>query len=366
MCFKLGANALLIIALTVASMLFRVEARAYSTETEQSIAEEVGATEISGEYLSEEEANGDRTVNVFEKTLLIISDGLKNNGASVLKSFGAVMAMVVLCCVMGAMRFGESPALDSACGYISVLAIAGVSYSILYKLFVYITASLEALTAVMASLLPTMAALYVAGGASATGAASSSGITLFLSVLSIICTKVLLPLLQVAFMLCLSGAMPGSVNLSSVCALVKNTATTLMAFLFTLLGFVLCFQTSVASATDNFATRSVKFATGVFVPVIGGILGDASRTVIASVSVIKGTVGGAGTVLVLSAVLPPIITVILYKLMLLCCAIAAKALGCEAESRLLYDLGSVLSILLALVIGAGVVCLIGLAIFINR
>lgn len=346
--------------------LLCVNAGAYSNETETSIAEMAGADGIKSEYLTEEETGGDRTVNVFEKTLVILSDALKSNGRSVIRSFGAVMATVVLCCVMGAMKFGDSGALDAACGYISVLCLAGISYSLLYKLVVYVTAALESLTAVMAGLMPTMAALYVFGGEAASGAASSSGFSLFLSVLFIICSKVLLPLLQVAFVLCLAGAMPGSVNLSSVNTLVKNTATTLMAFIFTLLGFTLYLQTSVAAASDNLVTRSVRFASGVFVPVIGGMLGDASRTVIASVSVIKGTVGASGTVLVLSAVIPPILIVTLYKLMLLCCSIAAKALGCEAESRLLYDLGSVLSVLLALVIGAGAVCLIGLAVFIKR
>ena len=161
------------------------------------------------------------------------------------------------------------------------------------------------------------------------------------------------------------GAIPGSVNLSSVNALVKNTATTVMAFVFTLLGFTLYLQTTVASASDNFVTRSVKFASGVFVPVIGNMLGDASRTVIASVSVIKGSVGTIGMVMILSAVLPPLLIVMLYKLMLLVCSICAKALSCERESALLYDIGSVLGVLMALIAGAGVICIIAMAVFIK-
>jgi hypothetical protein len=95
------------------------------------------------------------------------------------------------------------------------------------------------------------------------------------------------------------------------------------------------------------------------------MLGDASRTVIASVSVIKGTVGAVGVVMILSAVLPPLLIVALHKFLLLLCSIVAKTLGCEKESGLLYDLGNVMNVLLALVCGSGAVCIIAMAVFIK-
>ncbi len=338
---------------------------AYSDPVTESIADEADTDKLENEFLDEDELSGDKSINVFEKAFHIITSAFSENGNTLLRSFGMIMAMVILACVMGAMKFGSSESLDNVCGYISVLALSGVVYSVFYDLFVYVVASMESLTLMMSTLSPVMAALYVSGGSYAAGAASSSALSLFLTVLSVICTKILLPLLQIAFALCLVGAIPGSINLSSVTTLVKNTATTVMAFIFTLLGFTLYLQTTVASASDNFVTRSVKFASGVFVPVIGNMLGDASRTVIASVSVIKGSVGTVGIVMILSAVLPPLLIVMLYKLMLLVCSMCAKALSCERESALLYDIGSVLGVLMALVAGAGVICIIAMAVFIK-
>lgn len=355
----------IIIILLVLFFLRPINVYAYTDEGTQSIADAAGADEFESGYLTQDELSGDKSINIFEKVISIISDSLKDNGASIIKSFGLVMCMIVLCCVMHAMKFGGSEALDTAVGYISVLVLSGVTYSVLYNLFVFVIAAMESLTMVMTSLMPVMASLYAFGGTTAASAASASGLTVFLTVLSAVCTKVVLPLLQIAFALSLAGAMPNSINLSSVTTLVKNTATTLMAFIFTVLGFVLYLQTVIASASDNFFARSVRFASGVFVPVIGAMLGDASRTVIASVSVIKGTVGAVGTVLILSVVIPPFLITVLYKLMLLLCSIAAKALGCERESALLYDLGGILGVILALVAGAGAVCIIAMAVFIR-
>jgi len=340
-------------------------ALAYSDENAESIAEETGANDLKSENLSADELSGDKNINVFEKVYLITVNALLDNKGSVLRSFGAIFAAVLLACVMHSMKFSRSSALDTASGYVSVLALSGVTYSVFYNLFVYIIAAMESLTLAMSALMPVMGSLYAYGGTAATGAAGNAGLAFFLTVLSFICTKVLLPLVRVAFAFCLIGAMPSSVNLSSVTNLIKSVATTLMAFLFSLLGFALYLQTAIASASDNYVMRSVRFASGVFVPVIGGMLGDASRTVVASVSAVKGAVGAAGVVMVLSAVLPPIIIAFLHKILLLMCAATAKSLSCERESAFLYDLLGVINVLLALVIGSGAVCLIALGVFVK-
>jgi len=341
------------------------KAAAYSDAETESLAQAAGADKIENELLSEDELSGNKNINIFQKVIDIIILSFTKNGGSVLRAFGSILGVLVLCCIMRAMKFGESPVLDSAGAYISVLALSGVTYSVLYNLFVLVIASMESLNVAISALVPTMSALYIFGGCSATGAASASSLTLFLSVLSVICTKVILPLTRVSFALSLSGALPNSINLSSVTNLIKNCGTILLTFIFSLLGFVMFIQTSVAAAGDTFVTRSVKFASGAFVPIIGNMLGEASRTVIASVSLIKGTVGAAGTVIILSAVLPTAIVVILHKLALLVCGIIAKALGCDSESTLLYDLGGILNILLAVVIGAGAVALIAMAVFLK-
>ena len=353
----------LILALLV--FAFPITASAYSDEQTEELAISSGADELKNEFLDKEELNGNKTINVFEKTITIIQKTLQDNGKSIVKSFGALMAVVLLSCVMGVIKFGESKELDHVCSFISVVAISGVAYSVLYNLFVFIKAALETLALSMSTLMPVMASLYVFGGMPAQGAASASSLALFLTVLSTINARVLLPILQISFAFCIVGATPGSVNLSAVNNLVKTTATTLMAFVFTLLGFALFIQTTVASAGDTFVTKSVRFATGVFVPIIGNMLGDASRTVMASVSVIKGTVGAVGVVLIRSAGLPPRLIVALHKFLLLLCSITAKTLGCEKESALLYDLGGVMNVLLALVCGSGAVCIIAMAVFIK-
>ncbi len=345
--------------------LLQLYASAESQDDTRDIYSAVGADTLESENLTKDELSGKKKINIFEKAIGIIFDSLSDGKSSLLSSFGALLATVILCAAMNAMKLGNSESLDSAGAYISVLALSGVTYSVIYKLFILVIAAMESLNLAISSLLPIMASLHSFGGTVSAGAAGNSGLLIFLTIISTICTKVLMPLMQISFALCLVGAMPGSVNLSSVTSLVKNTATVIMSFLFSLLGFSLYLQTAIASSADTYLTQSLRFASGRFVPIIGGMLGEAAKTVIASVSVVKSTVGAAGLVTVLSAIIPPLIAVILNKLLLLVCAITAKTLGCDRESAFLYDIVSILSVLLALILGSGAVCIIALALFIK-
>ena len=154
------------IVFCVLSMLLcnPIRAFAYSDENTESIAQSAKADEIKNEYLTDDEINGDKTINLFEKALKIISDTLSDGGITVLKSFGAILGVILICCVMSSMKFSESQSLDSAIGFVSVLALSGVTYSVMYNLFVYVIASMEALTIAMSSLMPIMATLNAFGG----------------------------------------------------------------------------------------------------------------------------------------------------------------------------------------------------------
>jgi stage III sporulation protein AE len=124
-------------------------------------------------------------------------------------------------------------------------------------------------------------------------------------------------------------------------------------------------QTTVAASADNYAYRTARFASGVFVPVIGSIIGDATRTVFGSIGVIKSTAGAIGITVILSIVIPPIILVVLYKFAVLGSAILSRVLGCERESHFLYELNGIMNVLMALIIGAAAVLVVAVAVFIK-
>lgn len=339
---------------------------AFETSCENDLAQKAGMQDVSSGTLTKEELSGDSKINFFGKIMSFISGAFKTGAVSALQGFALIMTVVILTSVFSAFKWTTAnPSLHTAYEYISILALSGVTFSIFSNVFSYTQKALETLNTFMVTLLPVMSSLYIFGGNPAASAASNSSMLLFFSLMSTISAKFLMPFLQIAFALCLASAIPGTVNLTSISTLVRNTTTTVMAFIFTIFGFVMYLQTTVAASADNYAYRTARFASGVFVPVIGSIIGDATRTVFGSIGVIKSTAGAIGITVILSIVIPPIILVVLYKFAVLGSAILSRVLGCERESHFLYELNGIMNVLMALIIGAAAVLVVAVAVFIK-
>ncbi|MDL2287093.1 stage III sporulation protein AE [Eubacteriales bacterium OttesenSCG-928-G02] len=336
-------------------------------EDEKNIASEAGVDEISfSEVLTETEKNGDDHINFFDKIFVIIKSSFNNILKNALTSFYSILCVVVLSSIFSTLKQTSiNAALSTAFDFISLLALTGIVFFTLNSAFKFAADVLTRLHMFMTALLPVSASLLTMSGNVTAGAASSSSLLFFLTVVQGIADKLLFPLLQIGFAITLAGSLPGTINLQSLTTLVKNSLTTLMAFVFSIFGVVMYFQTTIAAASDNYIFRSVRFASGVFVPIIGSMVGDAARTVMASVDTVKSSVGAMGVITVLSMVLPVIIYIIMYKAVILINAIISRMLGCDRESKLLYDVNSLMSILMSLMIGVSVIFIIAIAMFIK-
>ena len=343
---------------------FNLKTFAFTDENLNSIAESASYSSFESNVLTKEELSGEKKIGIFEKLFEIAVDGIKRNGPSAAKSFLPLLSALVVSSIFASLNsFGDE--LETVCSYVSLLAVSAAAYSVIYKLFVFVTAALSTFTATVSGFLPIMASLYVFSGNMSAAAASGSGLSIFLVFVSAVCSKILLPLLRVGFAFALASAFPDAPDLSSFSGTLKTTALTLMGFIFALFGFTLYVQTSVASLSDSYLTKTVRFASGSFVPVIGGVLGDAFKTVAASVGVVKGVFGAAGVVTVLAIVLPPVIYCALTALLFRLCAAFAKALSCNREAKFLDTLRGMISVLTSLSIGSGVVVIIALATFLT-
>lgn len=341
------------------------------TEEEQSLATDAGLdglndSSLAHAVLTEEELQGETPIVLWDKLGELLKSNVGEAVSFASGSFAALLGVLVLCSLLHALQnLSDSTALNDACSFLTALSLAGVSYALLYELFRAVGQALSLFTEYLAALLPVSASLLVSGGNASAASASTAGFTLFLTVVSLLCSSVLFPFLHISFSVSFASALPGTASLSSIGSLIRNASAILLAFLFSLLGFLLSMQTSIAAAADTMLFRSVRFASGVLIPVVGGALGDAARTVAGSISVIKGTVGGIGTIVTLSILLPPFLHLFAVRLLLSLCGTLARLLGCEKEGQFLSELGGTLSVLLGLVAGIEVIALLYLATFIK-
>ncbi len=340
---------------------FSLKGHAYDSEEKDFVE---SAVEFSNSYLTDEEMNGEKGIFFPEKIYYIFSDAFTKGIRSVLKGFSLMLSLIIIASVFKTTKsLADNSALSNTYDYFSVLLISASAYSMTASVFETSKKALDGLTSYFAALMPIMTSLQITGGATAAASSSASTLLLFMSSVEIISDKVLLTLLSVAFALAIISSLPSSVNLRAVSSLIKNSVSVILAFLFSMFGFVMIFQTAVAAAADNAAIRSLKFASGVFIPVIGNMLGENVKSVITAVGTVKATVGAIGVVTVFSIILPPIIYTVLYKLSILFCGIFARMLGLDKESDFLYEINSLFNILVAIMCGTGILFIISVAVF---
>ena len=84
-----------VISALIFAAVASARALAYENPLAESIASAAGAEEITGEYITPEEARGERRINVYEKVISIVSDTLSQRGGGLLARYGALLGLVV-------------------------------------------------------------------------------------------------------------------------------------------------------------------------------------------------------------------------------------------------------------------------------
>ena len=209
-------------------------------------------------------------------------------------------------------------------------------------------------------LLPVMGILTAATGG-ITAAAVRQGITvLFSQLLLTAMDRLLIPLIYAYVAISCASAAFGNAGLEKLAGLIRGTATILLTgFLLSFVGYLTA-AGAVAGGTDAAAVKAARMAITRVIPVVGGILADASETVLAGTAVLRGSVGAAGMLVVVAICITPFLHLavhyLAYKITSALCGMIAQ----PALSRLIDAIGSAFGIVLGMTGAAALVLLVSL------
>ncbi len=243
----------------------------------------------------------------------------------------------------------SSPGVARAFSFCSTLVILTALLSQSGKCLSGVANYFSTLGTLTAASIPLMAALYLLGGNTAAAVASSSGLSIFMTVTETVVGKSILPFCGLCMSLALVGALDPSIRLGTLLSAIKKNYTTALSFLMMLLLAMLSAQTLLGARSDTLVMRSARFATGTLIPVVGGSIAELLKTVSAGVGYLRGAVGICGVLLLLLTLLPTLVELLLYRLAWQISASLADILGCESERKLLDEFASLLGYLVAAV-----------------
>ncbi len=275
---------------------------------------------------------------------------------------GVLILSAIFSAVKSSIRREDVAKAFSFCATLAILScLLGVGYECISAVSGYF----ERLLQITAALVPLTAGLYAMGGNVTTAVASSSGLSIFMTLLEAVIGKTIVPFCSICLAFCTVGALDPSLRLGTLLSTLKKNYTTLLAFLMMLLLAMLAMQTTLGTRADTLAMRSAKFAAGNLIPVVGGSVAELLRSVGAGISYLRGTVGICAVLLLLLILFPTLVKLFLSRLVFQLCASVADLFACESEKRLLEEFSSIGGFLITAVSICSAVLLLSLSLFIH-
>jgi len=312
----------------------------------------------------ETRAYGVEPEGVMEDSLRsILSDGLaqiERLSKSSLSTGVKLLAVVLLCALArGAQSGGQAEGLQAVelAGALSITALTMTDMAAMIGLGRDTISRMDGFSQL---LLPVMAVLTAASGGITSAAMRQGATVLFSQLLLHMMDALLIPLVYAYVAVSCVQAALGNPGLERLTGLLKSTATFLLTGV--LLSFVgyLTASGAIAGSVDAAAVKAARMAISRAIPVVGSILADASESVLVGAGLLKGKVGVAGLLVVLTICLMPFLQLALhyftYKATAALCAMVAQ----PRLSKLIDAIGSAFGLVLGMTGAAALVLMVSL------
>lgn len=297
------------------------------------------------------------------KILAFVRDCLGVSLRELLPLLAQICGVLVLSAVLGALSEHLGGGTGQAFSFCSVTVLALLVLRRSVTGVTRLRAWFDTLATLAGSMLPMMGTLYALGGNVRAAAANHGVLSVFLSVAQVLCSRAVLPVAGVCLVLALSDALTGKAVLKPLGNLIKRTFTLGISFLMLLLSFLLGLQTTLAAGSDTLALRTVRFAAGSFLPVVGGSVSEAMKTVAGSIGYLRTLAGTGGILVLFLFFLPTFLTVLLTRVVFLLAGALAELLGVKGEERILGELASVYGYFLAVIAAVFTMAVFSLSLF---
>ena len=281
---------------------------------------------------------------ILHTVLRLFGIAIKEN----LALLASITGVLVLAATLGAF-FEKKSSVSRSFDFAVSLASAVLFFTLCSIRLQDITVYFKTVGEICVAILPLMGVLYAMGGNIAAAVANHGVMSAFLVVLEKVFASSVMPVATLCLGLALVEAVSGNISLRSLSTLVRRTFTWGISLLMLILSFVLGVQQTLAKGADTLALRTVRFAAGSFLPVVGGSVGESLRTVAGSVEYLRTTVGMGGVLVLFFAFLPMFLSVLLARITLLLGGAAAGMLSLPREERLLGEFASVFGYFLAII-----------------
>ncbi len=304
---------------------------------------------------------GDPENMTLDEGIGALADGIASRSGGILRA-AALPAVTVLAaalfCGVAETAFSVKDSVMKVIPLAGALAIVAAAGSDLAALLNMGRSAVDTLSDFSKGLLASLAAAGGLLGSPGGAAARYTAAMLFSGALATVIERVAVPALYAYVAVITADAAVGGGSLAALAKLIKSTVTAALGMLLAAFTLYLALSGIAAGGTDALAIKAAKTVISNAVPVVGGVLSDASETVIVSTRAVRSAAGITGLVTFAALVLPPFLHIGLRYLFLKLAA-AVSPLVCEGRlSALIENLSGAFGMLLGMLGACSLITLV--------
>lgn len=256
-----------------------------------------------------------------------------------------VIAVVLLCGTLSTLHEKDGIQPVAIAGALGITAACAFQFQAMIQLG---AETVQELSDYAMLLLPAMASATVASGGVTSATTLYAGTVLFTNLLTVLISKLLVPMVYLYVGVATADAAMDNHLLDSIRDFIGwLISSSLKVILYVFTGYI-TISGIISGTTDAVSVKATKLAIGNMIPVVGGIISDASETVVASASILKNSIGIFGMLAVLALCVAPLLRIAVHYFILKVTKAVCGTVGRKNHVQLVGDLSTAMGFLLAM------------------
>ncbi|MDD5946779.1 MAG: hypothetical protein PUC41_03150 [Oscillospiraceae bacterium] len=202
----------------------------------------------------------------------------------------------------------------------------------------------------MLSFVPVFTASVTASGHIASGIGYQTFLFFLIEAIGVLQTNLLFPAMQSAAALSLADCINPAFSLHRIVEAIRKAVVWILGTVMTVFTALLSVRSFVAVSADGLSAKTLKLLSAGLIPVVGSAVSDAYATLQGSLRLMRNGIGVVGILAILWLMLPPLLTVLLYRAVFSIAALPAEIFGTGSLAALYRNSANVLSAAMAILI----------------
>lgn len=295
----------------------------------------------------------------FADFMTIMFKGISKSVIDVMPTILTIVAIAVLYSLLGGFTSGfvQKPTekLIYFATYSTMILIVMIEVGKVIKIT---TNTISDIRILMEGIFPVLLTLTTLLGGVISSAVFKPMMTTLVTIITVFVSKIIIPMFIAAIAFSIVGNLTKSVKLDKLTDFFKSSATYVLGGVFGLFVAFLTFQGLTGGVIDSISIKTAKFAMQSYIPILGGYLSDGFDLMLASIVLIKNSIGVIGLIMLLSIIALPTIKIIILSLGLKLASGIIEPLCDSKFSKMLSNISSNMTLLIISLVGVGFMFLI--------